>query len=91
VKVDYRTNPAYVFANLAMQLGADPSEIAGPVAQLAAYCDEPVPTESLRAWMPCNPDIGQPVIIDFILWANDTVDVCEAARWADDGGRHVEA
>jgi hypothetical protein len=47
--------------------------------------------EALNAWMPCNPNIGQPVIIDFILWTNDTTHVCEASRWADDGGRHVEA
>jgi hypothetical protein len=46
---------------------------------------------ALNAWIVCNPDIGQPAIIDFILWANDTTYVCEAARWADDGGRHVEA
>lgn len=94
MKVDFRSNPAYVLADFAMQLGEDPDEIAGRIAQLAAYCDEPVPPSVMDAWMPCNP-LGYPAFIG-VDWAADYLDELrraqhDLARWADDGGRNVEA
>lgn len=73
-----------------LKLG-DPADIAGQLHSGRGGVYEWWSDEALNAWMPCNPNIGQPLIIDFILWANDTTHVCEASRWADDGGRHVEA
>jgi hypothetical protein len=45
--------------------------------------------DDLSDWLACNPQIGRPVVTDFIHWIVDTDRTCDLARWADDGGRHV--
>lgn len=94
MKVDYRSNPAYVLAHFAMQMGAKPEEIATRTAELAAYCDELVTADVMDAWIPSAPPSCPAFIgIDFCReYAEDLHQVeRDLARWADDGGRNVEA